>query len=105
MLSRLCFFAFSFLLLGSCATTQNQPAAVERLYVIECGENHVKDLARFTGLPADGGKPMVFSVNCYLIKHAKGWMLWDTGNADRLAAMPNGNAAPVSTAFMKTPLR
>jgi glyoxylase-like metal-dependent hydrolase (beta-lactamase superfamily II) len=74
------------------------------MYVIECGENHVKDLARFTGLASDAGRPQVFSVNCYLIKHAQGWMLWDTGNADRFAAMPNGNATPVSTAFMRKPL-
>jgi glyoxylase-like metal-dependent hydrolase (beta-lactamase superfamily II) len=81
-----------------------RPAAVERMYVIECGENHVKDLSRFTGLEADKGRAQVFSVNCYLIKHARGWMLWDTGNADRLAAMPNGMQTPISTAFMKKPL-
>ena len=32
--------------ISGCATTSNQPAAVERMYVISCGENHVKDLAR-----------------------------------------------------------
>jgi hypothetical protein len=32
------------------------------------------------------GKPFDMVTNCYLIKHAKGWMLWDTGNPDRLAA-------------------
>ena len=76
------------------------------MYVIECGENHVKDLARFTGQAADAGKAQVFSVNCYLIKHAQGWMLWDTGNADRLAAMPNGfsTAGGAITAYMKKPL-
>ena len=71
-------------LLAGCVGTMQRPASVERLYVIECGENHVKDLARFTGLEADKGRAQVFSVNCYLIKHARGWMLWDTGNADRL---------------------
>jgi N-acyl homoserine lactone hydrolase len=92
------------LVLAGCGTMQQPPAAVERMYVIECGENHVKSLARFTGLPADEGRAQVFSVNCYLIKHARGWMLWDTGNADRLAALPNGNPTPISTAFMKKPL-
>ena len=91
-------------LLSACAGMVGRPASVERMYVIECGENHVKDLARFTGLEADKGRAQVFSVNCYLIKHARGWMLWDTGNADRLAAMPAGMQTPVSTAFMKKPL-
>lgn len=91
-------------LLAGCAGSGGGPASVERLYVIECGENHVKDLSRFTGLEADRGRAQVFSVNCYLIKHARGWMLWDTGNADRLAAMPNGMQTPISTAFMKKPL-
>ena len=50
--------------------------------------------------------PVVFSNHCYLIKHAKGWMLWDTGNPDRLAAMPKGltNPAGTITAFMRKPL-
>ena len=30
------------------------------------------------------------SDNCYLIHHAKGWFLWDTGLADAAAAMPDG---------------
>jgi N-acyl homoserine lactone hydrolase len=99
----LAWFGFAAAALAGCAAGPSKPA-VERLYVIECGENHVKDLSRFTGLSSDQGRGQVFSVNCYLIQHAKGWMLWDTGNADRLAAMPNGNSTPVSTAFMKKPL-
>jgi len=33
---------------------------------------------------------MDFVDNCYLIKHAQGWLLWDTGLADAIAAMPDG---------------
>jgi len=92
-------------LLGSCTTVPQKPAAVERMYVIECGENHVKDLSRWT--PGENiGKPAVFSDHCYLIKHANQWMLWDTGNPDRLAAMPGGltNPAGIITAYMNKPL-
>ena len=98
--------AATMVLLAGCASTEApRPAAVERMYVIECGENHIKDLSRWT--PGENvGKPLVFGDYCYLIKHAKGWMLWDTGNPDRLAAMPNGltNPAGIITAFMKKPL-
>src|SRR5258708_35423167 len=94
----------SSLVLNSCATTGGQPA-VERMYVIGCGENHVKDLSRWTpGINV--GKPHVFGDHCYLVKHANGWMLWDSGNPDRLAALPNGltNPAGTITAFMRKPL-
>ena len=75
-------------LLGSCATTGDRAPSVERMYVIDCGENRVKDLARWSA--ADAGKSVVFSNHCYLIRHARGWMLWDTGNSDAFAAMPDG---------------
>ena len=92
------------LALAACATPTQQ-GGVDRMYVINCGENHVKDVSRWTP-GVNVGKPHVFSNHCYLIKHAKGWMLWDTGNADRLAAMPNGfsTAGGAITAYMKKPL-
>ncbi len=93
------------LLAGACVGLDPKPAAVERMYVIDCGENHVKDLSRWT--PGENiGKSAVFGDHCYLIKHAKGWMLWDTGNPDRLASLPDGLANPQGTitAFMKKPL-
>jgi len=93
------------LALAGCAGMGEKPAAVERMYVIECGENHVKDVSRWTP-GVNVGKPHVFGNHCYLIRHASGWMLWDTGNADRLAAMPNGFSAAggAITAYMKKPL-
>jgi N-acyl homoserine lactone hydrolase len=96
------------LLLAGCAGITNiytGPGKVERMYVIECGENHVKDLSRWTP-GVNAGKAHVFSDHCYLIKHAKGWLLWDSGNADRLAALPNGLTAPngIITAYMRKPL-
>ena len=94
-------------LLAGCAQLAGErPAAVERMYVIECGENHVKDVSLWTpGMNL--GKPWVFSNQCYLIRHARGgWLLWDTGNADRIAALPKGltNPAVGITAYMKKPL-
>ena len=92
-------------LLAGCAGIDLGPGKVERMYVIDCGENHVKDLSRWT--PGENaGKAHVFSDHCYLIKHAKGWMLWDSGNPDRLAAAPNGLTNPQGTitAFMRKPL-
>lgn len=94
-----------FLLLAGCAGTADRSASVERMYVIECGENHVKDVSRWTP-GVNVGQPHVFGNHCYLVRHAGGWMLWDSGNPDRLAALPNGQANPAGTitAFMRKTL-
>jgi glyoxylase-like metal-dependent hydrolase (beta-lactamase superfamily II) len=93
------------LLVGACATPTQTGSGVERMYVINCGENHVKDVSRWTP-GVNAGQPHVFSNHCYLVKHAQGWMLWDTGNADRIAALPSGLsvAGGAITAYMKKPL-
>lgn len=99
--------ALAAILLAGCAQlAPDRPPAVDRLYVIDCGENHVKDVSRWTP-GVNAGKPYVFSNHCYLIRHAKGgWFLWDTGNPDRIAALPKGLTNPqgIITAYMKKPL-
>ena len=60
-----------------------------RLYVLDCGRNVGKDQSRWSpGI--NEGKPIEFSDNCYLIRHDKGLLLWDTGVPDAVAAMPDG---------------
>ena len=68
-----------------------QPArpGVEKLYILNCGEGTAGDISRWSP-GVNEGKSMPFVDNCYLIKHAHGWMLWDTGLADAVAAMPDG---------------
>jgi N-acyl homoserine lactone hydrolase len=93
------------ILAAGCTAVPERGASVERMYVIDCGENRTNDLSRWTpGLNV--GKPAAFSNHCYLIRHAKGLMLWESGNPDRLAAMPNGLTNPQGTitAFMRKPL-
>src|SRR5258708_5198332 len=64
-------------------------AGVERLYVLDCGQNIGKDQSRWSP-GVNEGKAIEFSDNCYLIRHAKGLLLWDTGIPDAVAAMPDG---------------
>jgi N-acyl homoserine lactone hydrolase len=71
------------------AFAQGGKPGVERLYVINCGEGVTGDISRWSP-GANVGKSMDFVDNCYLIKHAQGWLLWDTGLADAIAAMPEG---------------
>jgi N-acyl homoserine lactone hydrolase len=74
---------------GHAVLAQSEKTGVEKLYVLNCGEGTAGDISRWTpGL--NEGKTMDFVDSCYLVKHAKGWFLWDTGIADAVAAMPNG---------------
>src|SRR6476660_10408326 len=64
-------------------------AGVDKLYVLDCGQNIGKDQSRWSP-GVNEGKPIEFSDNCYLIRHDKGLLLWDTGIPDSVAAMPDG---------------
>lgn len=78
--------------LAACSTAtsdaQSRPG-LERLYILNCGEGVAGDISRWSP-GVNVGKSMPFVDNCYLIKHAQGWMLWDTGLTDGIATMPNG---------------
>lgn len=64
-------------------------AGVQQLYVLDCGVNIGKDQSRWSP-GVNEGKPIEFSDNCYLIRHDKGLLLWDTGIPDAVATKPDG---------------
>lgn len=79
-------------LLQACSqpiVSQAPPSGAQRLYILNCGEGVAGDISRWSP-GVNVGKSMPFAGSCYLIKHAQGWMLWDTGLADSVAAMPEG---------------
>ena len=82
-----------------------QPArpGVEKLYILNCGEGTAGDISRWSP-GVNEGKSMDFADSCYLIKHAQGWFLWDTGIPDAVATMPNGLApADPKAVFWRRP--
>jgi N-acyl homoserine lactone hydrolase len=83
--------ALSVLLLSGAGQAQSTKTGVERLYILNCGEGVAGDISRWSP-GVNEGKSMDFVDTCYLIKHAQGWFLWDTGVADAVATMPNGLA-------------
>ena len=78
------------ILVAGCGGMQAQKTTgIERLYILNCGEGVAADVSRWSpGI--DVGKPIALVDNCYLIKHAQGWILWDTGVDDAIAALPGG---------------
>jgi N-acyl homoserine lactone hydrolase len=75
-------------------TSDAQPKpGIERLYILYCGEGTAGDISLWSP-GVNVGKTMEFSDNCYLIKHAQGWLLWDTGVADAVASIPEGLPPP-----------
>ena len=68
-------------------TAQPAKPGIERMYVLYCGDIALNDASSFT--PGASG-PGALSVTCYLIKHAQGWLLFDTGLGDPIINMAEG---------------
>ena len=66
-------------------------SGIDKLYILNCGEGVAGDISRWSP-GVNVGKSMDFVDNCYLIHHTTGWLLWDTGLTDAIAAMPAGQA-------------
>jgi N-acyl homoserine lactone hydrolase len=79
------------------AASAQTKSGVDKLYILNCGEGVAGDISRWSP-GVNVGKSMDFSDNCYLIHHTQGWLLWDTGVADAIAAMPDGQAPADSKA-------
>jgi N-acyl homoserine lactone hydrolase len=66
------------------------PAAEMRLYTLDCGLNEFKDADVFSDTGEYTRKYIALPTPCYLIRHGKDWLLWDTGLSDKLKAEPHG---------------
>jgi glyoxylase-like metal-dependent hydrolase (beta-lactamase superfamily II) len=73
------------------AATAQTKSGLDKLYILNCGEGVAGDISGWSP-GVNAGKSMDFVDNCYLMHHNQGWMLWDTGLTDAIAAMPNGQA-------------
>jgi N-acyl homoserine lactone hydrolase len=81
-------FAFGFLALLPLQFAQ--AAGLERMYVLDCGESETRDVSANWSPGVNVGQSRLFSDNCYLIKHEKGWLLWDSGIPDAVAEKSEG---------------
>ena len=90
-ISRACVAAFAVLALFASAASAQPKPGIDKLYILNCGEGVAGDISRWSP-GVNVGQSMPFVDNCYLMHHAQGWLLWDTGVTDAVAAMPNGQA-------------
>lgn len=67
----------------------DKPAEGLRLYVFDCGNIDVNDVSAFHPDYGKGEKSKL-AASCYLIKHPKGTLEWDTGLSDELLKVPGG---------------
>lgn len=67
-----------------------EPVSELRLYAMDCGRVLIKDAAMFSDTGEYDGKPLNAVTACYLIRHPKGLLVWDTGLSDELAKSPDG---------------
>jgi N-acyl homoserine lactone hydrolase len=86
-----CLVALATLAISTSTTLAQPKSGVDKLYIINCGEGVAGDISRWSP-GVNVGKSMDFVDNCYLMHHTQGWLLWDTGVTDAIAAMPDGQA-------------
>lgn len=67
-----------------------EAVASPRLYTFDCGHFDAKNLAPFSDTGEYDGKPGKLVDTCFVIRHPKGTLVWDTGLGDALAAKPGG---------------
>jgi len=89
--SGICIAASAALSISAAAASAQTKSGVDKLYILNCGEGHVIDISRWSP-GVNVGKSMDMAENCYLMHHTQGWLLWDTGVTDAIAAMPDGQA-------------
>ena len=85
---------------GGCDTLPWRSPQADRLYVMDCGHNAALDQSRWSP-GVNVGKPIDLSDNCYLIRHGKQWLLWDTGYPDAVADKPVTTAVGTATRARK----
>ncbi|AKF86160.1 Glyoxylase, beta-lactamase superfamily II [Myxococcus fulvus] len=78
---------------GACARHVPAPAQAPselRLYALDCGRIDIPDMGFFKDGSPPNGQPGTLPVSCFLIRHPKGALLWDTGLDDAISKSPDG---------------
>ncbi|HEY4037648.1 MAG TPA: N-acyl homoserine lactonase family protein [Burkholderiaceae bacterium] len=81
-------------LLAACALHTSaqsaEPVKEVRLYALDCGRIRLNDMGIFADTGEYDGRPGTIVDPCWVIRHPKGTLLWDTGLGDQMAANKGG---------------
>ncbi len=75
-----------------------------RLYALDCGQIHLKDMGMFSDTGEYDGRSGDIADPCFVIRHPKGILLWDTGLGDEVAKTRGGVDFPLGHMRVDTPL-
>lgn len=64
-----------------------------RLYAIDCGSIEFKEMGFFADTGEYDGKSATLADSCYIVRHPKGTLLWDTGLGDNIPDQKKADAA------------
>ena len=67
-----------------------EAVASVRLYTVDCGRVDISDMASLADTGEYDGKPGKLVAPCFIVRHPKGTLLWDTGLGDKLADVKEG---------------
>lgn len=85
-------------MLCACAPTTTPTATTAapgvQLYAMDCGHFDVSDAGVFSDRHVYDGQRRQMIVPCYLIRHPRGDLIWDTGVPEAIADQPNGVTDP-----------
>lgn len=76
-----------------------------RLYALDCGRLELSDVGVFGDTGKPSGKAATFAVPCFVIRHPKGTLLWDTGLDEAIHEHKDGVKNPIATEFVDRSLR
>lgn len=75
------------------------------LYAMDCGSLRLESMALFEDTDEYAGVGGSMAVPCFLVRHPKGDLIWDTGLGDQLAGQGGVEIAPGITARIPVTLR
>jgi N-acyl homoserine lactone hydrolase len=75
---------------GVSSASAAEPVQQLRLYALDCGLIKAKDLGMFSDTGEYDGKTGDLADGCFVIRHPKGVLLWDTGLGDAMAEKKDG---------------
>lgn len=77
-------------------TLADNPLSSElKLYALDCGTIDVSDMKDLSSTGTYDGQKIQLVNPCFLIRHPRGNLIWDTGHVDSMADKPNGEVSGV----------